>query len=279
VISLARHKNIPSTREQASKQHLNPNLICGSFFWFFEARKNPETAPLSLWLNGGPGGSSLMGLLQENGPCFVGNDSNSTYLNPWSWNNEVNMLYLDQPSQVGFSYDVLTNGTLNLAANRTWEAANFTSSLPEQNNTFLIGTFPSHNSNFTANSTIHAAHAIWHFAQTWFEEFPFYKPEDEKIHLWTESYGGQYGPGFMRFFQEQNEKIKNGSISGPGTHYLHLDTLGIINGCIDFEITQLANLDMAFNNVGFYLRHGDGSADFGRPTQSRPSIRRCMMRA
>lgn len=32
-----------------------------------------------------------MGLLQENGPCFIGNDSNSTYLNPWSWNNEVNM--------------------------------------------------------------------------------------------------------------------------------------------------------------------------------------------
>ena len=45
----------------------------------------------------------MMGLLQENGPCFVGRDSNSTYLNPYSWNNEVNMLYIDQPVQVGFS--------------------------------------------------------------------------------------------------------------------------------------------------------------------------------
>jgi len=45
----------------------------------------------------------MMGLLQENGPCFVGSDSNSTYLNPYSWNNEVNMLYIDQPVQVGFS--------------------------------------------------------------------------------------------------------------------------------------------------------------------------------
>lgn len=60
-----------------------------SFFWFFESRKDPHKAPLSIWLNGGPGGSSMMGALSENGPCFVNSDSNSTHLNPWSWNNEV----------------------------------------------------------------------------------------------------------------------------------------------------------------------------------------------
>ena len=64
-------------------------LIWFSFFWFFESRKDPHKAPLSIWLNGGPGGSSMMGALSENGPCLVNNDSNSTYLNPWSWNNEV----------------------------------------------------------------------------------------------------------------------------------------------------------------------------------------------
>lgn len=61
-----------------------------SFFWFIEARKNAGNAPLAIWLNGGPGGSSLMGLLEENGPCYVTPDSKSTYLNEWSWNNEVN---------------------------------------------------------------------------------------------------------------------------------------------------------------------------------------------
>ncbi|KAL3426687.1 serine carboxypeptidase [Phlyctema vagabunda] len=189
-----------------------------------------------------------MGLLQENGPCFVGNDSNSTYLNPWSWNNEVNMLYLDQPTQVGYSYDILTNGTLDIW-NSSITILDPESEAPKNNVTHLVGTFSSQNLNSTSNSTEHAAHAIWHFAQTWFEEFPFYKPADEKISIWTESYGGRYGPAFLRFFQEQNEKISNGTIRGPGTHFIHLDTLGLINGCIDCDIQQLSYVDLAYNNT------------------------------
>jgi hypothetical protein len=136
-----------------------------------------------------------MGLLQENGPCFVGEDSNSTYRNPNSWNNEVNLLYIDQPSQVGFSYDIPTNGTQNLA-DAVVTPLNFTKEIPEQNNTVFAGTFSSQSNLTTANSTIHAAHAIWHFAQTWFSEFPFYKAHDDRVSLWSESYGkliSQYG--------------------------------------------------------------------------------------
>lgn len=50
-------------------------------------------------------------------------------------------------------------------------------------------------------------------------------------------------------FQHQNEKIERGEISGPGTHYLHLDTLGIINGCVDDSIAQPAYSVMAWNNT------------------------------
>lgn len=53
-----------------------------------------------------------------------------------------------------------------------------------------------------------------------------------------QSYGGRYRPTFVRFSQEQNMKIRNGSISEKGTKFIHLDTLGIINGYIESLIQE-----------------------------------------
>jgi hypothetical protein len=72
----------------------HPNLTT-----FLESRNDPKNSPLSLYLGGGPGTTSLGGATFENGPCFINPDSNSTTLNEWSWNNNVNMLYIDQPVQ------------------------------------------------------------------------------------------------------------------------------------------------------------------------------------
>jgi carboxypeptidase C (cathepsin A) len=73
------------------------------FYWFFESRKAPATDPLVLWLSGGPGASSLMTLLSENGPCFINQDL-TTAANPNSWNAEANVVWLDQPTGVGYSF-------------------------------------------------------------------------------------------------------------------------------------------------------------------------------
>ncbi|KAF4031871.1 Serine carboxypeptidase [Phytophthora infestans] len=73
------------------------------FYWYFESRSQPATDPLVLWLTGGPGCSSMMALLTENGPCHVQPDL-STKLNPYSWTNESNVVWLDQPTTVGFTY-------------------------------------------------------------------------------------------------------------------------------------------------------------------------------
>lgn len=69
--------------------YLSVGTNMSMWFWFFEARNNASTAPLALWLNGGPGCSSMIGLFQENGPCSfpVNGSTDEPTLNPYSWNN------------------------------------------------------------------------------------------------------------------------------------------------------------------------------------------------
>ena len=72
------------------------------FYWVFKARQNPEQAPLVLWLTGGPGCSSEIALLYENGP-YRFNSRGKLERNTYSWNNYVNLLYVDQPIGTGYS--------------------------------------------------------------------------------------------------------------------------------------------------------------------------------
>ncbi|PIN21895.1 Serine carboxypeptidases (lysosomal cathepsin A) [Handroanthus impetiginosus] len=145
------------------------------FYWFFEAEEDPSSKPLLLWLNGGPGCSSIgLGLAEEIGPFHVEKDGKTLYLNPYSWTKAANVLFLDSPVGVGFSYsntssDVSSNGDQRTAAD---------------NLEFLL---------------------------QWFERFPQYKGRD--FYIAGESYAGHYVPQLsqviVRHNQRTGEKIIN----------------------------------------------------------------------
>src|ERR1700761_216197 len=73
------------------------------FYWFFESRNDPKNDPVVLWLNGGPGCSSLTGLFLELGPSRI-NEKLQLVANPYSWNDNASVIFLDQPVNVGYSY-------------------------------------------------------------------------------------------------------------------------------------------------------------------------------
>ena len=70
---------------------------------FFESRNDPQNDPVVLWINGGPGCSSLTGLFLELGPASIDEKGNLVH-NPYSWNSNASVIFLDQPVNTGFSY-------------------------------------------------------------------------------------------------------------------------------------------------------------------------------
>lgn len=77
----------------------NSNL----FFWYFPAKNNSVNAPVLLWLQGGPGASSLFGLFEENGPFTISKNLKAVP-RQYSWHLNHNLIYIDNPVGTGFSF-------------------------------------------------------------------------------------------------------------------------------------------------------------------------------
>jgi len=94
------------TRTRLMNSYLDVGNGRDLFFYFFESRSKPSEDPVIMWINGGPGCSSALGLFMELGPCSVKDDPkslNDTKVNPNSWNSNANIFFLDEPIGVGFS--------------------------------------------------------------------------------------------------------------------------------------------------------------------------------
>lgn len=248
---------------------ISQNYSINTFFWFIEARQTPESAPLTIWLNGGPGSSSMFGLFNEVGPCEVVQMSDGSYgtqMRTFGWDRASNILFIDQPNQVGFSFDTATNASRDLFADELFEPPTSPNSgLPSF--MYLNGTFGTANENSrkpyatTANTTDIAAIATWHFLQTWLSTFTQYNPvtrpnvttpnsdEPAGVNLFTESYGGKFGPVFASYFEQQNNAIVNGQLPSNETLQIKLQSVGILNGLIDDLIQDRYYPEFAYNNT------------------------------
>ncbi|KAI5560204.1 hypothetical protein BDE02_16G031100 [Populus trichocarpa] len=144
-----------SFQQYAGYVTVDENQDRALFYYFVEAETDPASKPLVLWLNGGPGCSSVgAGAFSEHGP-FRPSGGGSLVRNHYSWNKEANMLYLESPAGVGFSY----------AANQSfYDLVNDTITVQD---------------NFV-------------FLQNWFLKFPEYKNRD--LFITGESYAGHYVP-------------------------------------------------------------------------------------
>ena len=80
---------------------------------FIESLSNPATDPILIWFNGGPGCSSMLGLFAENGPYIIDDGETIIKPNPWPWNKNASLLFIESPAGVGFSLANGTGGTLH----------------------------------------------------------------------------------------------------------------------------------------------------------------------
>ena len=134
--------------------YLNGGKDIKLFYWFVESQVNPSNDPVLLWLNGGPGESSLWGMFLENGPFRVASDGKTLTSDPNSWNALANVLYLESPVGVGYSY---------YTGNDTYRS--------DDNSTALMNRLA---------------------LQEFFNKFPKFKTNS--FYIAGESYGGHYVP-------------------------------------------------------------------------------------
>ncbi|GAB2274491.1 hypothetical protein Dimus_009261 [Dionaea muscipula] len=165
------------------------------FYYFVESPQDPESKPLVLWLNGGPGCSSLgNGAFEEQGPFRVNSDGATLFLNPYAWNNVANVIFLESPAGVGFSY-----GNSSDIYNNTGDKSTATDA--------------------------------YKFIVRWLDRFTHYKSRD--FYISGESYAGHYVPqlAYRVFLHnqklgQQNKVNFKGIIFGNGVLNNPTDNLG-----------------------------------------------------
>ncbi|CAN4082689.1 unnamed protein product [Withania somnifera] len=187
----------PKVSFQQYSGYVTANQIAGRalFYWLTEAMDEPLSKPLVIWLNGGPGCSSVAyGASEEIGPFRISKTASGLYLNKFSWNKLANLLFLETPAGVGFSYSNRSADLLDTGDYRT----------AKDSLQFLIH---------------------------WMNRFPRYRHRE--VYITGESYAGHYVPQLAREIVHYNANSKNpinlkGFMVGNAVTDNYYDNLGTV---------------------------------------------------
>jgi vitellogenic carboxypeptidase-like protein len=157
--------NLPGAPESYAG-YATVNTTCSSnlFWWFFPSQDGNSSAPVLMWLNGGPGSTSMYGLFEEMGPFNVAADGKTLIPRNTTWNLHYAMLFVDNPVGTGFSY--------------TEDAACYSQNMDD----------------VSVN--------LYSLLTTFFTAFPSYLPND--FYITGESYAGKYVPSISYYIHQQN---------------------------------------------------------------------------
>lgn len=257
----------PKVSFQQFSGYVTVNHIAGRalFYWLTESTNDSMSKPLVLWLNGGPGCSSVAyGASEEIGPFRINKTSSGLYMNKFSWNTMANLLFLETPAGVGFSYSNRSSDLMDTGDIRT----------AEDSLQFLI---------------------------RWLDRFPRYK--NRELYITGESYAGHYVPQLATVIMNYNAQAKHpinlkGFMVGNAVTDNYYDNLGTVNywwshamisdktyhqlvNTCDFSRQKNSNeceslytyaMDQEFGNIDQYniyappCNHSDGSSSPTRHT-------------
>ncbi|KAJ7955274.1 Carboxypeptidase [Quillaja saponaria] len=167
VVNLPGQTSNPSISQFSGYITVNEDHGRALFYWFFEAQSQPSKKPLLLWLNGGPGCSSIgYGAAVELGPLIVDKNGAGLLHNTYSWYQEANLLFVESPVGVGFSY------------------TNTSSDLTKLDDNFV-------------------AEDAYKFLVNWLQRFPQFNSHD--FFIAGESYAGHYIPQLAELVIDRNQ--------------------------------------------------------------------------
>ncbi|CAI9103885.1 OLC1v1002467C1 [Oldenlandia corymbosa var. corymbosa] len=147
---------------------VNPEAGRAFFYYFVESSgKDASWRPLVLWLTGGVFCSSIgIGAFTEIGPFRVNEDSKTLDLNQYAWNQEANILFVDNEVGVGFSYSNTSSD---------YQTYDFAASIPD----------------------------TYAFLVSWLQRFPEYKDAD--VFLAGEGYSGNTAIHLGQFILQKSK--------------------------------------------------------------------------